>query len=60
VTCPICGKRAAADARPFCSGRCADIDLGKWMRGDYAVPSGDADDIERALDEAETEDAKSR
>lgn len=60
MTCPICGKRAAPAARPFCSRRCADIDLGKWMRGDYAVPSRDPDDIERALDEAETEDAKSR
>jgi Uncharacterized protein conserved in bacteria len=41
--CPICGKPTAADYRPFCSKRCADVDLGRWLRGDYAVPGEAAD-----------------
>ena len=36
--CPICGKPRAARYRPFCSRRCADIDLGRWLDGSYAVP----------------------
>jgi endogenous inhibitor of DNA gyrase (YacG/DUF329 family) len=48
--CPICGRPAAADTRPFCSRRCADVDLARWMSGAYAIPGrvevdedGDAD-----------------
>ena len=36
--CPICGKPAAPDYRPFCSKQCADIDLGRWLGGRFAVP----------------------
>jgi endogenous inhibitor of DNA gyrase (YacG/DUF329 family) len=36
--CPICGKPPAPDYRPFCSKRCADVDLGRWLQGRYAVP----------------------
>ncbi len=36
--CPICGKPRARDYRPFCSKHCADIDLGRWLGGRYAVP----------------------
>ena len=36
--CPICGKPIAHDYRPFCSRHCADIDLGRWLGGRYAVP----------------------
>ena len=36
--CPICGKPAAPDVRPFCSRRCADVDLNRWLSGVYAVP----------------------
>ncbi|WP_158972022.1 DNA gyrase inhibitor YacG [Chachezhania sediminis] len=52
--CPICGARTEASYRPFCSRRCADIDLGKWMSGSYAVPSAEPlepDEYERALEE---------
>ena len=39
-TCPICGKPADnARTRPFCSARCADVDLGRWFTGRYAVPA---------------------
>jgi endogenous inhibitor of DNA gyrase (YacG/DUF329 family) len=36
--CPICGKPAAEGLKPFCSKRCADIDLGRWLKGGYAIP----------------------
>jgi endogenous inhibitor of DNA gyrase (YacG/DUF329 family) len=36
--CPICGKPAHADLRPFCSKRCADVDLNRWLSGVYAIP----------------------
>lgn len=37
-SCPICGKPTLQDYRPFCSKRCADIDLGKWLGGSYSIP----------------------
>ena len=55
MSCPICRKPSDAQLRPFCSKRCADIDLGKWLSGDYAIPSQDPDDIEQALAEAENQ-----
>ena len=36
---PICGKPQDAKFRPFCSKRCADIDLGRWLKGGYAIPA---------------------
>jgi uncharacterized protein len=36
--CPICGKPAAERYRPFCSRRCADVDLNRWLSGVYSVP----------------------
>ena len=36
--CPVCGKPAAAAWRPFCSERCRQVDLGRWLAGDYAIP----------------------
>ncbi len=38
LCCPICGKPAAEEFRPFCSRRCADVDLNRWLSGVYAVP----------------------
>jgi len=38
MTCPICGKPASDRYRPFCSRRCADVDLARWLRGDYRIP----------------------
>ena len=49
MTCPICKKETATKYRPFCSKRCADVDLGKWFNGGYASP---AEEIEP--EEAET------
>ena len=36
--CPICGKPATERYRPFCSKRCADVDLNRWLKGGYAIP----------------------
>ena len=44
MNCPICAKPADAKYRPFCSRRCADIDLGKWLTGSYAIPVEAIDD----------------
>jgi hypothetical protein len=40
--CPVCGKPSAARFRPFCSARCAEIDLGRWFGGTYRVPDEEA------------------
>lgn len=37
--CPICGKPASLRHRPFCSVRCAQIDLGRWLKGGYRIPT---------------------
>ena len=42
--CPICGRPADELSRPFCSKRCADIDLHRWLGGRYAVPADPGDD----------------
>jgi endogenous inhibitor of DNA gyrase (YacG/DUF329 family) len=41
--CPICRKPASFATRPFCSARCADIDLGRWLTEQYVVPGTDGD-----------------
>lgn len=42
--CPICGKPRVAKHRPFCSQRCADVDLNRWLKGSYAIPVVEDDD----------------
>ena len=42
--CPICGKPAAERFRPFCSGRCKDVDLNRWLSGHYAIPAVESED----------------
>jgi endogenous inhibitor of DNA gyrase (YacG/DUF329 family) len=37
--CLICGKPASPRHRPFCSPRCAQIDLGRWLKGNYRIPT---------------------
>jgi endogenous inhibitor of DNA gyrase (YacG/DUF329 family) len=41
--CPVCGKPAAEATRPFCGKRCADVDLGRWLTGQYRIPGPDAE-----------------
>lgn len=42
--CPICGKAMVEKYLPFCSSRCADIDLHRWLTGAYAIPVTENDD----------------
>jgi endogenous inhibitor of DNA gyrase (YacG/DUF329 family) len=42
--CPICGKQTAPATRPFCSKRCADVDLNRWLSGVYTVPVVEEED----------------
>jgi endogenous inhibitor of DNA gyrase (YacG/DUF329 family) len=42
--CPICGKPSLDRYRPFCSRRCGDIDLHRWLSGTYAIPVRETDD----------------
>jgi uncharacterized protein len=42
--CPICKKPSQVKFHPFCSNRCAQVDLGRWLTGSYAVPVADDDD----------------
>lgn len=58
MSCPICAKTVDPAYRPFCSRRCADVDLARWLNGSYAVPSNDPEDIERAAEEAARQDPK--
>ena len=44
--CPECGDTTAQRYRPFCSKRCADVDLSRWLRGAYAIAGGNADEDE--------------
>jgi endogenous inhibitor of DNA gyrase (YacG/DUF329 family) len=44
--CPICGKPAAFTDRPFCSKRCADVDLHRWLGGGYVIPASRDRDAE--------------
>lgn len=53
MNCPICKAKTEQFYRPFCSKRCADLDLAKWLNGSYAVPSTDPEDIENAMEEVE-------
>ncbi|HCP81133.1 MAG TPA: DNA gyrase inhibitor YacG [Octadecabacter sp.] len=53
MACPICDKETIAAFRPFCSKRCADVDLAKWLGGGYAIPSNDPDEIDELEDALE-------
>lgn len=41
--CPICQRPARKDYHPFCSKRCSEVDLGRWLGGDYSIPGPPAD-----------------
>lgn len=48
--CPICRRPRDPRYAPFCSKRCADVDLHRWLEGTYGLPAveddGDAEDVE--------------
>ena len=52
AVCPLCEQPAKAPHTPFCSRRCAQLDLGKWLTGDYTIPAHEAmedSDVEMLL-----------
>lgn len=49
--CAICGKPQDVRLRPFCSRRCADIDLSRWLKGVYAVPAEEVEISSEGQDE---------
>jgi len=52
AACPLCEQPAKAPHTPFCSHRCAQLDLGKWLTGSYTIPSYEAmehSDVETLL-----------
>ncbi|HUB64708.1 MAG TPA: DNA gyrase inhibitor YacG [Methylocella sp.] len=58
-SCPLCGKPATFATRPFCSKRCADVDLHRWLSGVYAIPdaptaAGDANEDTEGQDAAKS------
>ncbi len=44
AACPVCGKATKPALRPFCSKRCADVDLNRWFSGGYAIASEEEDE----------------
>ena len=58
--CPLCQRPAEILYRPFCSRRCAQLDLGKWLTGRYAIPPHEAmedSDVETLLAAHESQQA---
>ena len=56
VGCPICKAEAVKPHSPFCSRRCAQADLGRWLMGDYAIPAhegADDSDLDALLAQAD-------
>lgn len=54
--CPICAKATVAAYRPFCSKRCADVDLQRWLSGGYAVPAAPDDEGDSVPADGDHED----
>ncbi len=55
MKCPICKKETVEKYRPFCSKHCANVDLGRWFNGSYAVPADTPEDMDEAAAELEKE-----
>ena len=53
--CPICGKPTIQEYAPFCSKKCADIDLGRWLKGTYVVHTEETP-ADEYLPDSENED----
>ena len=61
AACPLCEQPPKVPHTPFCSRRCAQLDLGKWLTGDYAIPAHEAmedNDVEMLLAAHESQLAK--
>ncbi|MBO9454648.1 DNA gyrase inhibitor YacG [Paracoccus sp. R12_1] len=53
AVCPICDKPSVPSYRPFCSKRCADVDLARWLRGEYRIPGEPLDEVPGDDDETQ-------
>jgi len=58
LNCPICRAPAMQRYKPFCSKRCADIDLGRWITGAYVIPGNKETDTEEGAERAEATTGK--
>ena len=56
--CPICGRASEARFKPFCSKRCADLDLGRWLKGAYGIPATEDHEEEEGAETAKKERGK--
>lgn len=57
--CPICRKATVEAFKPFCSKRCADVDLNRWLTGSYVIPARDdepVDDSSNAIPDYDEDD----
>lgn len=46
--CPVCAKPSVKASYPFCSPRCKDVDLSRWLSGSYAIPAVEEDEPDEA------------
>ena len=54
--CPICRQKQAQETyKPFCSKRCADVDLGRWLNESYRIPVKDDEESDVSSDQVEIE-----
>ncbi len=58
--CPVCGKLSAQKYHPFCSTRCADVDLHRWLGGAYAIPAAEPPDFDDMAGEVSPERREDR
>jgi endogenous inhibitor of DNA gyrase (YacG/DUF329 family) len=56
--CPICAKPAVDEFRPFCSKRCRDVDLNRWLSGNYVVAGKEEEDEDGLGGERKLEDGR--
>jgi endogenous inhibitor of DNA gyrase (YacG/DUF329 family) len=56
--CPICKRPVVARYRPFCSKRCADLDLGRWLDGAYAIPAEEDEEESEAPRDGEGQESR--
>jgi endogenous inhibitor of DNA gyrase (YacG/DUF329 family) len=54
--CPICRRPAASRHRPFCSARCADVDLARWLSGAYVISTEEEPEAEDEAPRARNSD----
>ena len=53
--CSVCKKPVVEEYRPFCSKRCADIDLGRWLNESYAIEASEGSDVESEYEDVESD-----